>query len=312
MAHDTPKLEVNVGGLRMKNPVTVASGTFGYGNEYDEYFDIAELGAVTTKSLTLKPRAGNRPPRLVETPAGLLNAIGLQNVGLDAYLMEKAPFLRKKGVPIITNIYGHSPEEYAELARRLEEAAAADAIEVNLSCPNVHDARTARGASLVAQVPEKIVEYTRAVRSATKLPLFVKLTPNVTDIREPALAAQEGGADGVAMINTLLGMAIDPETRRPRLANIVGGLSGPAVRPVAVKMVWDAARVLKIPIIGMGGICTAADAIEFLLAGARAVAVGAMTFRQPDAPRQIVAGLAEYLARHKISDVSDLVGAVRL
>ncbi len=308
----TPNLETNLGGLEMKNPVTVASGTFGYGQEYDQYFDIARLGAVTTKSLSLKVRSGNKPPRLVETPAGMLNAIGLQNVGIDVYLNEKAPWLREKGVPIIANIYGHNPEEYAELARRLEEADAADAIEANLSCPNVHDARVARGASLVAQVPEQIAEYTRAIRSATKLPLFIKLSPNVADIKEPCLAAEAAGADGVCLINTLLGMSIDPETRRPRLANTVGGLSGPAIRPVALKMVWDAAQVLKIPIIGTGGIGDARDAVQFLLAGAAAVSVGSITFRNPLAPVEVLEGLEEYLAEHEVNSVTELVGGMRL
>jgi len=303
-------LDIEVGGLRLRNPVTVASGTFGYGEEYDQYFDIARLGAVTTKSLTLEPRAGNRPPRLVETPAGLLNAIGLQNVGLDAYLETKLPFLRGKGVPIIANIYGHTAEEYAELAERLEGARGADAIEANLSCPNVHDAKTARGPALVAQDADKVLTYTKTIRSATKLPLFIKLTPNVTKIDDAALAAQEGGADAVSLINTLMGMAIDPETRRPRLANLVGGLSGPCIRPVAVKMVWDAAKVLDIPIIGMGGICRAADAIEFLLAGATAVAVGSMTFRQPDAPIRVVEGIREYLERRGLERVQDIIGAI--
>ena len=308
----TPNLETNLGGLKMKNPVTVASGTFGYGQEYDQYFDIARLGAVTTKSLSLKVRSGNKPPRLVETPAGMLNAIGLQNVGIDVYLNEKAPWLREKGVPIIANIYGHNPEEYAELASRLEDADAADAIEANLSCPNVHDARVARGASLVAQVPEQIAEYTRAIRSATKLPLFIKLSPNVADIKEPCLAAEAAGADGVCLINTLLGMSIDPETRRPRLANTVGGLSGPAIRPVALKMVWDAAQVLKIPIIGTGGIGDARDAVQFLLAGAAAVSVGSITFRNPLAPVEVLEGLEEYLAEHEVNSVTELVGGMRL
>lgn len=305
-------LETDLGGLKMKNPVTVASGTFGYGEEYNAYFDVARLGAVTTKSLTLEPRAGNNPPRLVETPAGMLNAIGLQNVGLDAYLAGKRPFLRAKKVPIIANIYGHTPGEYAELARRLEDANAADAIEANLSCPNVHDAKAARGLTLAAQDPARVAEYTRRVREATRLPLFVKLTPNISDIRVPARAAEEAGADAISMINTLMGMAIDPETRRPRLANVVGGLSGPAIRPVALKMVWDAAQAVKIPILGMGGIGDASDAIQFLLAGATAVAVGSMTFRRPDAAARIIEGIAEYLERHKIGDVRALIGALRI
>ncbi len=306
------RLETTLGGLRMKNPVTVASGTFGYGQEYDRYFDIAQLGAVTTKSLTLQPRAGNKPPRLVETTAGMLNAIGLQNVGLDTYLREKLPFLRSKDVPIIANIYGHGPDEYAELARRLEVEGAADAIEANLSCPNVHDATSAGGAALVAQDPEKVRAYTQAVRASTRLPLFVKLSPNVASIIPPALAAQEGGADAVSIINTLIGLAIDTETRRPRLANIVGGLSGPCIRPVALKMVWDAARALNIPVIGMGGICTAEDAIEFLLAGATAVAVGSMSFRQPDTAVKVIRGIDEYLVRHNEENVRAVVGAIRL
>ena len=308
----TPNLETNLGGLKMKNPVTVASGTFGYGQEYDGYFDIARLGAVTTKSLSLSVRAGNKPPRLVETPAGMLNAIGLQNVGIDVYLAEKAPWLRDKGVAIIANIYGETPDEYAELARRLEEAGAADAIEANLSCPNVHDAVHAQGPCLVAQVPEQVEEYTRAIKTATQLPLYIKLTPNVDDIKEPCLAAEEAGADAVCLINTLLGMSIDPETRRPRLANIVGGLSGPAIRPVALKMVWDAAQVLKIPIMGTRGISDANDAVQFLLAGATAVSVGSITFRNPLAPIDVLEGLEQYLGEHEIENVADLVGAMEL
>ncbi|HNZ16870.1 MAG TPA: dihydroorotate dehydrogenase [Candidatus Hydrogenedentes bacterium] len=311
MTCDTATLAVNLGGLRMKNPVTVASGTFGYGEEFDRYFDVSLLGAVTTKSISLKPRAGNKPPRLVETPAGLLNAIGLQNVGIERFLSQKVPYLRKRNATIIANIYGYSPEEYAELARRLEAEGAADAIEANLSCPNVHDARTAKGAVLVSQSCEAITVYTRAIREATRLPLYIKLTPNVMNIQEPALAAEAAGADGVCLINTLLGMAINPETRKPRLANIVGGLSGPAIRPVAVKMVWDAARVLRIPIIGTGGISGAASAIEFLLAGATAVSVGSMSFRRPDIALRIVEGIAEYLKRHRIADVNQLIGAMQ-
>jgi dihydroorotate dehydrogenase (NAD+) catalytic subunit len=305
-------LEVNVGGLVMKNPVTVGSGTFAYGQEYNRYFDVSQLGAVTTKSLSLKPRAGNVPPRLVETPAGMLNAIGLQNVGIETYLKEKAPFLRERGCTVIGNIYGYSPEEYAELAQRLEAEGGADAIEANLSCPNVHDARVARGCTLVAQIPEEVKRYTQAIKAVCKLPLFIKLSPNVIDIAEPALAAEEAGADGVSLINTILGLGIDPESRRPILHNIVGGLSGPAIRPVAVKMVWDAAKVLKIPIIGMGGICTAADAMQFILAGATAVSVGSYSFRQPDASLRVVEGLRDYCERHQVDDIRSLIGAVQL
>lgn len=303
-------LEVNVGGLKMKNPVTVGSGTFAYGQEYDRYFDVSRLGAVTTKSLSLEPRAGNKPPRLVETPAGMLNAIGLQNVGIEAYLRDKAPFLRNKGCTIIGNIYGKSPEDYTKLAERLTKEGAADAIEANLSCPNVHDARTARGCTLVAQIPEQVQLYTRAIKAVTNLPVFIKLSPNIIDIAEPALAAEEAGADGIAIINTLLGIGIDPETRKPILSNIVGGLSGPAIRPVAVKMVWDCAKVLKIPIIGMGGICNASDAMQFILAGATAVAVGSASFRQPDAAIRVIEGLEAYCERHGAGSITELIGGM--
>jgi dihydroorotate dehydrogenase (NAD+) catalytic subunit len=303
-------LEVNVGGLVMKNPVTVGSGTFAYGQEYDQYFDVSALGAVTTKSLSLKPRAGNPPPRIVETPAGMLNAIGLQNVGIEVYLKEKAPFLRNKGCTIIANIYGHTPEEFAELAQQLETEDGADALEVNLSCPNVHDAKNARGCQLVAQDPELVALYTKAVLAATKLPVFIKLSPNVIDIAESALAAQEAGAHGVALINTLSGMGIDVETRKPVLANIVGGLSGPAIRPVAVKMVWSAAKALKSPIIGMGGISDTSDALQFILAGATSVAVGSCTFRRPSTAMEIIQGLEDYCERHGVENINELVGAI--
>jgi dihydroorotate dehydrogenase (NAD+) catalytic subunit len=308
----TPVMQVNLGVLIMKNPVTVASGTFGYGHEYSAYFDVSRLGAVTVKSISLKPRAGNPPPRIVETPSGMLNAIGLQNVGLEAYLKDKLPFLRENGCTIIANIYGYSPEEYAELARRIEAENGADALEANLSCPNVHDARKARGGALVAQSPEHVAEYTRAIKAASRLPVIIKLSPNVTDIVEPALAAQEAGADAVSLINTLLGMAIDTETLQPKIKNIVGGLSGAAIRPVALKMVWDAARTLDIPVLGMGGICTAEDAVQFLAAGARAVAVGCASFRRPDAALQVVEGLTAYCVRHDIADINEIIGALSI
>ncbi|MCK5862628.1 MAG: dihydroorotate dehydrogenase [Candidatus Hydrogenedentes bacterium] len=305
-------LQIDLGGLTMKNPVTVASGTFGYGAEYADYFDVSQLGAVTVKSLSLEPRSGNVPPRIVETPSGMLNAIGLQNVGMETYLREKLPFLREKKCVIIANIYGSGPEAYASLASRLEAEGGADAIEANLSCPNVHDAQNARGGSLVAQHPDQVALYTQAIREATKLPVFIKLSPNVTDIVEPALAAQEAGADAVSLINTLIGMAIDSETRKPRISNIVGGLSGPAIRPVALKMVWDVSRALHIPVLGMGGIATADDAVQFLLAGARAVAIGCASFRNPDAALKVVQGIENYCQQHGISDVNELVGAVKL
>ncbi len=308
----TVNLQIDLGGLIMKNPVTVASGTFGYGAEYADYFDVSRLGAVTVKSLSLEPRSGNPPPRIVETPAGMLNAIGLQNVGIDVYLKEKLPYLREKKCVIIANIYGSSPDDYAALAQRLEAEGGADAIEANLSCPNVHDAQQTRGGSLVAQHPEQVVRYTEAVKAATTLPVFIKLSPNVADITAPALAAQEAGADAVSLINTLIGMAIDTETRKPRLSNIVGGLSGPAIRPVALKMVWDAARALRIPVLAMGGIMCADDAIQFLLAGARAVAVGCASFRRPDAAIKTAQGIELYCRKHGIADINELIGAVEI
>ena len=242
----------------------------------------------------------------------MLNAIGLQNVGIDAYLKEKAPWLREHGCTIIGNIYGASPEEYAELAQRLEAEGAADAIEANLSCPNVHNAKTARGCTLVAQDPELVKAYTEAIRAATKLPLFIKLSPNVIDIAEPALAAEAAGADAISAINTITSMGINPETRKPILSNIVGGLSGPAIRPVAVKLVWDLSKALKIPILGMGGICNAADAMQFILAGATGVAIGSYTFRHPTAAMEIIDGLEDYCQRHDVSKLTDLVGAMEV
>ncbi len=303
-------LQISIGKLILKNPVTVASGTFGYGEEYAEYFDISELGAVTIKSLTLKPRLGNVPPRIVETPAGMLNAIGLQNVGIETYLKYKLPFLREKKCTIIANIYGTSIEEYVQLAEQLEKEGGADAIEMNLSCPNVHDAKSKFKCPLIAQSPECVEKYTYAVRSITKLPLIVKLSPNVADITEPALSAEKGGADAVSIINTLLGMAIDVNTRKPKLRNVVGGLSGPAIRPVALKMVWDVSRTVKIPVIGMGGICSASDALEFLIAGARMIAVGSYLFRDPLVPMRIIQGLRDYCLTHNIDDINKLVGSV--
>lgn len=304
-------LSVYIGKLKLKNPITVASGTFGYGEEYDEYFDISSLGAVTVKSLTLRPRVGNFPPRIVETPAGMLNAIGLQNVGIEKYLKEKLPFLRKKNCVIFANIYGSTIDEYCQLAQILEKEGGADAIEVNLSCPNVHDPTETKKCPLVAQSPEKVKEYTSAIRSKTKLPMIIKLSPNVTDITEPAIVAQEAGADAISLINTFLAMSIDPNTQKPRLKNVVGGLSGPAIRPIAVRMVWEVSRCVQIPIIGMGGVCNTSDALEFILAGATMVAVGSYIFRDPYAPKKIIQGLEEYCISRGISDIKQIIGKVK-
>ncbi len=304
------RLEIKIANLVLKNPVTVASGTFGYGEEFAEYFDISKLGAVTVKSLTLKPRLGNVPPRIVETPAGMLNAIGLQNVGIDRYLKEKLPFLREKGCTIIANIYGTTLEEYCALAEILERENGADAIEVNLSCPNVHDARSYNGYPLVAQFPELVKKYTSSIREKTSLPLIIKLTPNVTSIVEPALSAERAGADAVSLVNTFLGMSINVNTRRPKLRNIVGGLSGPCIKPIALRMVWEVSRAIKIPVIGMGGICSAEDALEFLIAGARMVAVGSYNFRDPYASLKVLEGIERYCIESGIEDINDLIGSL--
>lgn len=303
-------LAVKIGNLILKNPVTVASGTFGYGEEFAEYFDISQLGAITVKSITLKPRLGNPPPRIVETPAGMLNAIGLQNVGIEKFLKEKLPFLREKGCTIIANIYGTDIEEYRLLAEILEKEGGADAIEINLSCPNVHDARAMKKCPLIAQSPEWVGKYTASVREKTSLPLIVKLSPNVTDIVEPAVIAENSGADAVSLVNTFLGMSIDVNTRRPKLKNIVGGLSGPCIKPIALRMVWEVSRALNIPIIGMGGICTSEDAIEFLIAGARVVAVGSYNFRNPYAPIEVLRGIEKYCIESGIKDINELIGSL--
>jgi dihydroorotate dehydrogenase (NAD+) catalytic subunit len=264
-----PDLSVNIGGIRMKNPVVTASGTFGYGEEAAELYDISSLGAITVKGLSLNPQPGNSPPRICETPAGMLNAIGLQNVGVRKFVDEKLPFLRQWDTRIIANIYGHSDKEYAEVARILQDAEGVDGIELNISCPNVKQGGMAFGTDTKAT--RNVV---KKVRKGISLPLIVKLSPNVTDITEFARIAEGEGADALSLINTLLGMVVDIHHKKPVLANRFGGLSGPAIRPVALRMVYQVARSVKVPLIGMGGIMTAEDAIAFFLAGASAVAVG--------------------------------------
>jgi len=299
-------LHVDLAGIQMKNPVMVASGTFGYGEEYNQFIDLKELGAIVTKSITLLPRAGNRPPRIVETPAGMLNAIGLQNVGLERFISEKMPFLRELGVPIIVSISGEDVSEYVEPAAKLSHVEGVAGLEVNISCPNVP-----RGGMLFGSDPQMTCELVKTVRGATDLPLIAKLSPNVTSIVEIAFAAEEAGADALSLINTLLGMAIDIHTRQPKLANITGGLSGPAIRPVALRMVWQVAEAVDIPVIGMGGIMTAQDALEFIIAGARAVAVGTANFINPLATVEIISGIRNFMIRTNIRDMDDLVGSLR-
>ncbi|MGI6285748.1 dihydroorotate dehydrogenase [Neomoorella humiferrea] len=299
-------LAVKIAGLSLKNPVMPASGTFGFGEEYAPFIDLNRLGAIVVKTITLKPLIGNPPPRLMETPCGLLNSIGLQNPGLDVFLREKLPYLRQLSPPLIVNIAGKTIDEYAELAERLSAAEGVAALEVNISCPNVRE-----GGIVFGTVPAMAARVTAAVKSHTHLPVIVKLTPNVTDITEIARAVEDAGADALSLINTVRGMAIDIKTRRPALASIVGGLSGPAVKPIALYAVWQVAQVVKIPLIGMGGITSAQDAVEFLLAGATAVAVGTASLVNPKALVEIIDGLERYLLEEGIGDVKELIGAAQ-
>ncbi|MEW5899305.1 MAG: dihydroorotate dehydrogenase [Bacillota bacterium] len=302
-----PNLAVEIAGLKLKNPVLTASGTFGFGAESTPLLDLNRLGAVVVKSRTLKPREGNPTPRLVETPAGILNSIGLQNPGVDSFLTEHLPSLRQFATPVIVSIAGNTVEEYAAVAEKLSRAAGIAALEVNISCPNVEQGGLQFGAD-----PAGAAEVTRAVKGATGLPVIVKLSPNVTSIAEIAWAVAEAGADTLSLINTLTGMAIDVHRRRPVLGNLTGGLSGPAVRPVAVRAVWEVYQVVRVPIIGMGGIVCAADALEFILAGARAVAVGTANFLNPRATIEILEGIEHYLEENEIADINELVGAAHI
>ena len=298
-------LTVNIAGLKMKNPVITASGTFGFGREYGNYFDLSRLGGVSVKGLTLEPRKGNAPPRIAETPGGILNSVGLQNPGVHAFIRDEVPFLRRYDVKIIANIAGNTIDEYCRMAEILSEADI-DAIELNVSCPNVKE-----GCILFGSTPKGISQVTSAVRKVCKKPLIVKLTPNVADIAQNALAAEEAGADSVSLINTLLGMAIDIDKRKPIRANIMGGLSGPAVKPVAVRMVYQVANAVKIPVIGMGGISNGNDAIEFILAGATAVMVGTAGFVNPGVWVETAEGIEAYMNRHGLEKMSELTGALQ-
>ncbi|HTR44461.1 MAG TPA: dihydroorotate dehydrogenase [Thermodesulfovibrionales bacterium] len=300
-------LAVDIGGMKLANPVMTASGTFGYGLEYSEFVDLNRLGAIVVKGLSLKPKEGNPPPRLVETAAGMLNSIGLQNVGIENFIEEKLPFLRKFTPPVIANFFGDSIEEFAEAAARLSAADGIHGLEMNISCPNKQ-----AGWCIFGTDPKVTFEVVKRVREATDLTLIVKLSPNVTDITAMAKAAEEAGADALSMINTLTGMAIDIGTRRPKLGNVIGGLSGPAVKPVALRMVWETYKAVKIPIIGMGGIMSAGDAIEFLLAGARAVAVGTANFVNPSVTAEVIEGIGKYMEGNAIEDISELIGGLRI
>lgn len=298
-------MSVSLGPLTLRNPVMTASGTFASGREYSDFVDLARLGAVVTKGVSLRPWAGNASPRIAETACGMLNSIGLQNPGVEAFVENDLSWLATQDVPVIVNVSGHSVAEYADVASRLSAEPAVAALEINISCPNVDEGGLAFGTTCAAAA-----EVTRAVRAVTSLPVIVKLSPNVTDIAEIARSVEAEGADAVSLINTLLGMAIDTVTWRPRLARSVGGLSGPAVKPVAVRMVWQVANAVDIPVIGMGGIMTADDAVEFMLAGADAVAVGTANFVDPTATVRIADGLESYCRERGIARVADLTGAV--
>jgi len=299
-------LSVDLAGIRLQNPVLSASGTFGYAQEFEGYFDLNRMGAIVVKTITRRPRPGNPPPRIVETPAGMLNAIGLQNVGIDAFIAEKLPYLRRLTPPLIVNVAGESVEDFRDLTKRIGDQAGVAGIELNISCPNVAGGLDF---STDARLAYQVV---KAAREATSLPVIPKLSPNVTDVAAIARAVAEAGADAISLINTLVGMTIDVRTRRPKIANVTGGLSGPAIRPVAVRMVWQVARAVTVPIVGMGGIVTAEDAAEFLLAGATAVAVGTANFLQPGAAVQVIEGLERYCVSQGVGQLRTLIGAVEV
>ncbi len=298
-------LGVDIGGVRLKNPVMTASGTFGYGIEFAELVDLRRLGGLIVKGLSLQPCPGNPPPRIIETPCGMLNAIGLENIGIEAFIDEKLPLLKPFSIPVFVNIYGTTLSEYAQMAERINAVEGISGLEVNISCPNV-----AAGGIAFGVDPDAAGRVVEAVRNKTDKFLMVKLTPNVTDIVAIAKSVEKAGANAISLINPLTGMAIDIETRRPRLANLTGGLSGPAIKPVALRMVWQVARTVGIPVVGIGGILSAEDALEFLIAGATAVQVGTANFVDPKATMDILDGIASFLSRNHLSHISELIGSL--
>jgi len=307
---DKPNLEVEIAGIKLKNPVMTASGTFGYGEEFSPFIDLNKLGAMVLKGITLKLKMGNPPPRIIETPSGMLNSIGLQNVGVEMLIKEKLPYLKKFNTPVIINISGDTIEEYLELARRLGEVSEEMGIaglEVNISCPNVKKGGMVWGTD--AKATYRIISN---IRKATSLPLIVKLTPNVTDIKTIAQAAEEAGADALSLINTLVGMAVDIDSRKPKLANVSGGLSGPAVKPVALWLVRQVFQTVNIPVIGIGGIIKVEDALEFIIAGARAIEIGTANFVNPRVTIEIIEGIEKYLIENNIEDINELVGSMKI
>ncbi len=301
-----PDLRVNIGPLALKNPVLTASGTFGYGREFSSLIDLDQLGGIVVKGVSLKPREGNPPPRIVETPCGMLNAIGLANVGLEAFLNEKLPWLRKLHTAVIVNIYGHTVEEYGAVAAGLRGVEGISAVEVNISCPNV-----GQGGMAFGMDPDMSAKVTECVVKEAGRPVIVKLSPNVTDVRKIAVAVEDAGADALSLINTLTGMAIDIERRIPRLAHVSGGLSGPAIRPVALYMVRQVVKAVHIPVIGVGGIMDHRDALEFLIAGARAIQVGTANFVNPATPVRIIEGLRGFCRDHGMSSIEEIIGTLK-
>lgn len=303
----TADLQVSIGSLKLKNPVMTASGTFGYAREFEPYVNLHRLGAVVVKGISLQPRMGNPPPRIVETSCGMLNAIGLENVGVERFITEKMASLQDINVPVLVNILGDSLDEYREIAKRLSGVPGIAGIEVNISCPNVK-----KGGVAFGTVPEMAAAVTSAVKEESSVPVLVKLSPNVTDITVIAKAVEEAGADGISLINTLIGMAIDYKSRRPKIANVIGGLSGPAIKPVALRMVYQVSQVVSIPVIGVGGIETYEDVLEFMLAGATAVQIGTANFINPRASEEAVEGLDHYVNEQKISSIRDIIGCLVL
>ncbi len=302
-----PDLSVHIGAMKLKNPVMSASGTFGYGEEYAEFVDLNKLGAIVVKGLSLTPREGNPTPRVVETPAGMLNAIGLQNIGIKAFSEQKLPFLRQFATRVICNFFGDSVNEYVKAAEQLSALDGVHALEMNVSCPNKE-----AGWCIFGIDPKTMADVVNSVRRVTRLPLIVKLSPNVTNIGVMARVAEDAGADCLSLINTITAMCVDIRTRRSMLANVTGGLSGPAIRPIAVRMVWEVFKTVKIPIIGMGGIMTAEDALEFLIAGARAVAVGTANFVNPLVMSEIIDGIEGFLREEGIGDVNEIIGSLKV
>ncbi len=300
-------LSVNIGSLRLANPVMTASGTFGYAQEFEQLLDLNRLGAVIVKGISLEPRAGNPPPRIVETPCGMLNAIGLQNVGVDRFISEKNDYLSGLGCPVIVNILGDSLDEYEEITKRLRGVSSVAAIEVNISCPNVKKGGVAFGTD-----PKMAASVTRVVKEQADVPVIVKLSPNVTDVTQVAVAVEDAGADSVSLINTLIGMAIDLKTRKPKLGNVIGGLSGPAIKPVALRMVYQVAQAVAIPVIGIGGIENGQDALEFMVAGATAIQVGTANFVNPRAAQEIVEEIEDYGEKNKLRSISDIIGTLEV